>query len=508
MFEPQVTFKSALWNHVGKVLEYFLMYATSILIARGLGVQENGSFVGLFSVSQLLLVLSSFGLEVSLNKHIPQVVGKLRIERLRHILRRAFALRVLAIFGCAIAVFAAVRLLPQFIPALLPEYIWLLIAYTAVRSIVSLFASVLTAELQTRATSIINVFARAVELLLIGLLASRDITTSGVFVVFLSTAFAQLLAYAVVARQKVFGTTERVAILPIVVFGGIYWTNIVVEYFLGRQGDVLILTMLLPDSTQPSLYDVAFAVSQLASLSMTLGLGGITLATFAKLALRDSQLLERFYAFLIRMTSLLSVPLYAFILFNAESVLSVLYSSRYLPAAGLIQGIAAFRIIGRLFGGPENAEFLLSRSKVSTLVAIGIVGAVVNVALDILLIPLLGASGAVIGSGLGNITVNVLGALAVFRNSALRIQWRFWLKVVVATSLASYSCSMLIPHESFVMVCVQVAMYAIMTATLFVVLRPLTWKDGEWLRQADSPFAFPLRQFVQKDSNTVGAKLS
>ncbi|MBM2840588.1 MAG: hypothetical protein HW412_1116, partial [Bacteroidetes bacterium] len=46
MTDPQATFKSALWNHAGKVLEFVLMYFISVLIARGLGVAENGTFVG------------------------------------------------------------------------------------------------------------------------------------------------------------------------------------------------------------------------------------------------------------------------------------------------------------------------------------------------------------------------------------------------------------------------------------------------------------------------------
>ncbi len=46
MSEPQATFRSAVWNHAGRILEYVLMYVTSILIARGLGVQENGMVKG------------------------------------------------------------------------------------------------------------------------------------------------------------------------------------------------------------------------------------------------------------------------------------------------------------------------------------------------------------------------------------------------------------------------------------------------------------------------------
>ena len=47
MSKAKATFHSILWNHTGKITEYILMYAASILIARGLGAAENGTFVGL-----------------------------------------------------------------------------------------------------------------------------------------------------------------------------------------------------------------------------------------------------------------------------------------------------------------------------------------------------------------------------------------------------------------------------------------------------------------------------
>lgn len=499
MFDSQTTFRSAVWNHAGKILEYILMYLTSVLIARGLGVQENGGFVGLFSISQLLLVLTSFGLEVSLNKHIPQITGESRNERIRYVLRHVIVVRILIILGVATIVYGGLLLAPQFLTQRLNEYVWILVAYTGCRSVVGLFAVVLTTELQTKVTSLLNVMTRLLEVMLIGLLVTGRVgmTAMNVFIILLSTTTLQLAAYLVAAKATLFGPVSRLAVLPIIMFGGMYWTNTIVEYFLGRQGDVLFLTMLLPDSAQASLYDVAFAVSQLASLSMTIGLGGITLATSARLALRGTESVERFYGFMVRLTSVLSIPLYAFLLFNPGSILLVLYSPRYLAAAGFIQGITAFRIVGRLFGGPENAEFLLSRSKVSTLVGIGIIGAIINVGLDFLLIPVLGVVGAVVGSGLGNLAVNLLGAAAVYKSSSVRTQWRFWLKISFVACAASFACSTFIPPASLSLVGLQAAFYAAVTLVLLFFIKPFTQQDGEWFSRIDNRLGLVIRYFTQ-----------
>jgi hypothetical protein len=46
MADPHATFKSAVWNHAGKVFEYRLMCWTSVLIPRGLGVHEDDMVKG------------------------------------------------------------------------------------------------------------------------------------------------------------------------------------------------------------------------------------------------------------------------------------------------------------------------------------------------------------------------------------------------------------------------------------------------------------------------------
>lgn len=474
------------------------MYLTSVLIARGLGVEENGVFVGLFSVCQLLLVLSSLGLETTLNKHIPQLDSSSKEGSLRFLIRRSLGVRLVFVISVGVALLGMVFLHPSLFPVALPRYIWLLLAYAGVRSVVNLFIAILTAQLLTRATSVINVGTRVLEVMLMGFLTSTEMSTRSVFLALLFSALMQLAVYVYMTRNALIGSEVKRAMVPMLLFGGIYWTNTVAEYFLGRQGDVLFLSLLLPDASQASLYDVAFAVSQLASLAMTVGLGGVTLAISAQLALQESGALERFYGFLVRVLSLLTIPLHAFLLFNAESVLSVLYSSRYSGAAGIVQGIAAFRIAGRLFGGPENAEFLLSSDRVSRLAIIGIIGAVANVVLDVFLIPRIGVWGAVAGSGIANLTVNILGATAVIKISSVRIQGVFWSKLVAVCVGASFVCSLFMTSHSALTVVLQACSYAGLLILLFVLVKPLTSLDGEWLSKVDHRLYSTLDWFIRK----------
>jgi O-antigen/teichoic acid export membrane protein len=503
MSEPRATFTSALWNHAGKLAEYVLMYSTSVLIARGLGVAGNGEFAGLISLAQFFMVAVSAGLEVSLNTHLPRMQGETRLMHIRTILRRIAGVRIGIVAGGAIFFLLLVAFWKDALPTAANTYFWLLASYAAVRSFVTLAGVVLTAELRTRTTAAINVGTRLVELVAVIVLIGTGATAPDLLRLFLLTAGVQCVAYLVFMRDMFFGKAEAFAVLPLISFGGIYWVNNVVDYFLGRQGDVLLLTALLPDASQASLYDVSFNIAQFASLSMTLGLGGITLATSARLAQRGPEFLDRFYGFMIRMKSLVSIPLYAFMLFNAHAILVLLYSDRFLAAGPIVQGIAAFRIVARLFGGPENAEYLLSTGRVLRLVSIGFVGALLNVAGNLLLIPHWGAMGAVLSSGVGNVTFSLLSALLVMSSSPVTLQGDFWLRIVIVTCGASAACAWIMPASNTLQVLLLGGCYVVLVLVACALVKPLTFSDREWLEKIDSRFGAMLSPFVRSRRNEL-----
>ncbi|MBI5471367.1 MAG: polysaccharide biosynthesis protein [Ignavibacteriae bacterium] len=494
----RATFRSAVWNHAGRVLEYVLMYVTSILIARGLGVQENGRFVGLFSAAMLLMVLSSFGLETSLNKFIPQLGEMDKTERTRFILRRVLLVRLIAVMFVAVAFTAVLMLATTSLSRETSVVLLIVFLFSAVRSIVPLFSTVLTAQLKTDVTTGVNLSIRALELLLVVALAQNGLTVPALFTLFLITSALHVVLYAFLSRSNLAGETHHVELNPIITFGGIYWANTIVDFFLGRQGDILFLGNLLPDTTQPGLYDVAYSISQLATLAMTTGLSGVTLATFARLALTGREAMDKFYSFSVRIVSLLTIPFTAFMLFNSGPLISVLYSGDYLQATVLVQGMMCFKIVSRLFAGGENAEYMLSEGRVGTLVLIGLAAAATNILLNILLIPSLQATGSVIASGTAALLANVLGAAMVFRTSAARLQIAYWLKLAMPAILSAYLTSLIVFENDLVMLLVRGIAFLLLFVGSLSVVRPLHRQDLTWFKSVHEVAERILGPFVRK----------
>jgi O-antigen/teichoic acid export membrane protein len=492
------TITGILWNSLGKLLEYVLLYVLSILIARGLGLYANGTYATLMSLTQMLLVFGSMGLETALNKHIPQIAEAQAEAGARYLLLRAVGLRAAIFIVGASVVGLSLTFVPRIVPPGVEDYLFLLIAYAGTRALLPLFSMTMTARFRTDIVAIVNVLIRSLELGAVLFLGMGGLTVGKLLALFTITGLCQLLAYGVLARWLFVGKKEPQPLRPFMSFGAVFWINAIVDYFLGRHGDIFFIVSLTGDSSAASLYDVAFSVVQLASLALTVGFGGVTFATFASLAVSSSEEMDRFYAFLVRVISSLTIPLYAFLVFHSGSVVHGLYSSSYAGAVALVQGIAWFRIAGRLFGGGENTEYLLARGFPGRVSTFGVVVAAVNITLDVLLIPPLGAAGAVIGSGVANVLANAAGYLLVRRRSPVHMQLVAWAKVTGVSILLSWGLSVVMPAGDLASVGITGAvLFAGVIVGLFVV-KPFTAADVAMLQNVSSAFARPVRLFATR----------
>jgi O-antigen/teichoic acid export membrane protein len=477
------TFTGFLWNSAGKTLEYVILYAISIIVARGLGLYQNGAYATLMSLAQILLVLSSMGLETTLNKAIPQLVGSRAEARFRFLFFRAIGVRMLVFLFTGTLLYFGIKVFSGGTYSGLESYFLLLAVYGGIRGVTTLFSIALTALFRTDIVFIVGVTMRFIELGAIVVLSSIGLSISALLILFSVTGAIQILLSLLLLRKSFFGQFAPEPLRPLLAFGLILWINVIVDFFLGRHGDIFFLTALTSETSQASLYDVAFSLAQLASLAFTVGFLGISFAAFAKLAIGPPEAMDRFYAFLLRFISFLTVPLYSFLVFNAEPVVRLLYSPTFGEAVILVQGMALFKIASRLFGGGENTEYLLVRGRVGWVSLAGIGAATVNIAFDILLIPFLGASGAVIGSGCANLFVNAATRQMVKQYSPVPIQIAAWVKLTITSLPISYFVASLSLATDFPALVLRVALYAVGVTLTMALAKPLTAVDTALLSE-------------------------
>jgi O-antigen/teichoic acid export membrane protein len=494
--------RSALWNHLGKMVEYALVFVTTLIVSRGLGVIANGELASLLGFSSLVLVLSSLGLEVALNTAVPRLMSQGdRGPRIRHLFRSSVGAR------CVALLLAFLVILPILYPSVVKGRfegmgpVGFVLLVTFLRGIVALPIIALTAMMRTRVTAFVNIAARTAELGAVLFLLSDGLALEEVLLVYALGSAIQLVAYAFAARDLWTGTTSPMEVKVVFMFGVVYWFNILFSFFVGRYGDVLFLSRLLPVTTEASLYDVSYSLVQIGMILFTAGLGGVTLSVFSTLAAEQSPALKTYYSSLVNFVSLMTVPILVFLAFAAPSIIHVLYGDDFAGAGSVLRVMVAFRIGARLVAGGENSDVMLAHGRVKAVVTLSGVGMVVNIILNILLIPRLGAVGSAIAGGSALVVVNAGWFLNVRSILKQSVPLRVWIMLVVPAGVCALLLEWLVPSAGPVALSAKLVAYAVMTSGAYYLIKPLTSSDGQWLEEHASGVAgLMLRAFARTAS--------
>jgi O-antigen/teichoic acid export membrane protein len=116
--------------------------------------------------------------------------------------------------------------------------------------------------------------------------------------------------------------------------------------------------------------------------------------------------MRRNYAILTKWMFSLTLPLFLLIFLFPETMLNILFGARYIQADTALQ-ILALGMFIHTFLGPNGATLMIV-GKTRFLMWTGLIGAIMNIALNIFLIPPLGIVGAAIASASSLAVINVL----------------------------------------------------------------------------------------------------
>jgi O-antigen/teichoic acid export membrane protein len=488
--------RSALWNHLGKLTEYSLLYLSSVIIARELGVDRNGQLAGILSIVQLLIVLSAAGVEISLNKYLPQLGDA--SPGSRFLVVRLLRFRILLYATVAIITSVLLLLVPLPIEGKWRDFLTVIIVLGLLRSITPVLSILMVARFRTGQAAAIGVLARGVEVVAL-LLAGDSISISLVMTILITGETLQVLGIAIASRTEWAGDQHPIPLKPIVAFGAVFWLNTFIDYFLGRQGDIMFLTTLLPDSSPASLYDVAYSIVQIGLMALTVGFSGVSLAALSGYAATNRASMNRYYEMVVRLTSLLTIPALTFLFVAAPDILYVVYSNRYAGAADILRAILVLRILSRLFATGENADYLLARGNVWTVVRIGGIAACATVVMHLILIPRWGAIGAACAGGTGVLLANAMGGLAVMRLGGVTLQWQAWIRTTLAAAGAGL-VSYFVPHfgPPVIQLCLDAVVFISLFTVLLILVRPLRSEDLTAIQAAIGRIPRPLQWVAQQ----------
>lgn len=401
--------ENLLWSQVGRVLDIGLGLVFSIIVIRSLGPQQYAIYVVAWSIANVATLIASLGYSETLTRYLPEINVK------DHGTAAAFARQLLwdRVWLCLIVAtvvwLASAPLANWMHSPGLDHLIGLIIGLIIAQGAWDIFVAYYAATLRMRDHAAIRIAGQVTSLgVMLVLFGSRGIDIS-------FPLLAQLAGYLVSCILYFFGARRTLGLpgKPVMLskarrFGLYVWLTNLATLGLTSQIDVLLITMLITDSTQVSFYNVA-AVLLTRLYTVLTGWTAILMPALAGAHSRDGvNGLARSFNLFMKVNLAVLLPSLIFTIAWSGPLITVFFGEAFTSSAALLAIFALFNLASVLAGANVCHPLLYVADRQSTLLWLRIGAGILNILLDVLLIPAMGAAGAVVGTGLSNLLTHLI----------------------------------------------------------------------------------------------------
>ena len=472
--------RASAWNAASLILPQLYLVATSIIVARFLTPSEMGrqSYIAFIELSLLLLVTG--GVPSAVQRFGGRALGRGEPGNVPYLVRWAARLAAVGAFIAGGAMVAAGLLGSE------PRAAWILAGgFCFVGVLQTVPASALAVLQRWRGVSIAGISFGAVSTVgvLAVLAAGGGIT--GFFAVEFAVAAVILLVTAWLGRSALRRLGAEPAKSTELRREARRWALIatftsILTFVVWRRSEFLFLNQYSSDE-QIAVYSIAFA-SIVAVTKLPEAVGTVISPAFATLSgAGQTDRISSGYARAMRLLLMVSLPLTALVMAIGPTAIRLVYGTSYKEAGKLLVIMAPTLPVLSLVSVSRGLVFGVGRQR--SLVMVGMFAAVVNVALDVVLIRLFNATGAAIANAAAQSAAAVAYVLMA-RRSAGPVEWALGALVRNALAAAAAGVAAWAVTEALGGVAgafAGLAVFAVGFAVLAVVLRVMPSQDAPWL---------------------------
>ena len=484
------------WSVAVRVVRFALGIASSILIVRSLGAGTYGVLSVLRMILAFVTAFASFGLAQAILRFVPEM--KPRPADVRRLLVLTSLVQAVSWLLCVAVAVAAGGWLSHVLGVDLRPYLFLGVALTSFELSALILGHSLNAYYDVKTQAVAALVSSA---LFLGTLVAGLAMEKGIVAVLVAGAAghagtAAVLLPALARRLRVtgagapapaaragssipWGRLARYA-LP---FGLISVLNLVTW----RQSETLVLAHFW-SPREVGLFDLAYKLPQLVLEFIPLAVWPLVLAGYSEVYAADPSRAGRVVDKYYRLLFVLGAPISMLGALVCTGVIPLLYGEEFRPAAPLC---AAFFLVFPLtfFGTPLSMSLYVLERTV-TILLIYLASAVVNVGLDLLLIPRHWQIGSIVPTSLVVVlTPFVYARVLSARGFAYTIPWRF----IGRAYAASASCFLLWPLRGLMQTLPGLALFGAMAGLVvllaFRVVRVVGPLEMDLIRRSRFPMS-------------------
>jgi O-antigen/teichoic acid export membrane protein len=443
-----------LWNQLYQLWLFGSGFVLTQIVARGVSTKDYGVYSVALTAFNTASYLAAFGLEEAAIVWVPRALTEDGRQQASSVIRRLLFARILCVLIVCAAFLFLLPLLPGWAqqlglpfadriaqtlgdPALL-DHLVPLTFYIAGTGVLTLVVAIFTSLLRTRVTLTVSGLSQAGNLGLALLFLWLGWGVDGVLWALGAVAWATALVYLVwlspllwVRRPGAPISLRAAWRLSVAA-----WLTNLANGALLKQVIISLLTFYAFNYTQIGFFNLAFQLGHSAGLLLVAGLTGVGMATMAAAYSGENRLwLAVSWRAVLKVQTLLALPLLVFSLLNAEAIVTLLFGRDYAPVGPLLQVFLGFTIVTRVAGGGAHqaALFVLGRQQI--VVYLQWAALVLTAILGFVLIPPLGPVGALIAAGLPPVLVEFAQLAVLWRLLPWRYPLRFILRCAMVMSV-------------------------------------------------------------------------
>lgn len=312
-------------------------------------------------------------------------------------------------------------------------------------------------------------------------------------------AFAGAITFALWLGPLVFARGEHYQqpLGPVFRLGISAWFTNLVSGALLKQIAVILLLYFGATLAQQADFNTSFQLTDGANLLLVSGFGGVGVSALAAAFVGlNYQRLSRIWQTLIKIETLLSVPGLVFCLFNAQSIMVALYGPKYASAGDLFAIFLSLNLVVRMLGMTIHQSTLFVLGKSRFVVTAQWAGLITVIGLGLWLTPLWGPAGVLVADGSARLITCGLMLIFLWKDLPEKYPLGFSLRVLLAVSIAAIPIGFFHPSNKSLLA-VSALLFVLLSAGLLTLLRPLTQRDIEMIREVKPGVARYLRWFAR-----------
>jgi O-antigen/teichoic acid export membrane protein len=474
------------WGQTGKVFEVILGLAFTMVVGRYMGPAGYGIYSLIMSIVGLLVVISSFGFAEAMGRFIPKVSVERSQEALSYLFKSLLKKRIIIVLVLSLMIILLRESIAEiFAISAFSKYILFAALLIFSQGATDLLASFFNALLKIKTLTMVKLSTQATSLVLtLILFRLKGATVSAVLSASLIASLLGLGFYLLEARPHLFKIpVESIPLGPIYRFGLILWLMNLGIFALANHIDKILIGYLLRDTAQIGYYSIAATLLTNFHGLLSAGWGITILPALSEAQAKQgllgmTQVLNIYFKLLI----LVMLPALMFLGYYANTFILGLFGSAYSPSITLLRIYISLDILTIFFIGGVAGFSLYVVGKERLVLKLCILSGVLNIVLDLILIPLYNALGAIIATGISVAIFSLLVLIFTFKYVPIKYPYRFIGKVFLAGIICLF-CICWVKIQNLWSLSVIGILYVILLAVSLYFLKILEPQDKELLNK-------------------------